>query len=97
MRSKVYPYGFVQMQSVEDNTLLANRALGSCELKHHLGDYFSLEYPQGSLITSLTSYLSLRATPGVFVLSFDNCAEGFDEEYRKTTMLITNCLKTPLK
>jgi hypothetical protein len=91
VRSKEYPRGLVQTDHILDNTTLALRSLSFCELRHHPGNYFIFEYPKGSLVTEFKQFKSLRETPGVYVLSFDNGAKGYDEECKKITMLLTNC------
>ncbi len=65
---------------VEEETKLAVRVCALAQIKHALGDAFSIEHAWPTPMMRMMCCQELLDQPGVFALVFDNCCYG--ETYR---------------
>ena len=83
------PYGQGDSRpTTEADTKLAVRVCALARIKHVLGDFFSIEHPWPTPMLMFACFQELLALPGVFMLTWDNCAYG--ESYRHRQVLVTN-------
>ena len=72
---------------MQDSTLMV-RTCALAEMRHNVGDAFSIEHIYPTPMIEMDCYKKLLALPGVFLLTFDNCM--FEKEYKHRQCLITN-------
>ena len=88
LRWKDEPYGHVQIPKLMDDSVLMVRVAKLALMKHMVGDFFGIEHIYPTPMLEMDSYKELLATPGVFVLTWDNCEYG--ETYVHRQCYITN-------
>ena len=84
------PYGSRDQikPEVARDSKIAVRTCALAAIKHAVGDLFTIEHPYPTIMLQFQCFEALLATPGVYVLTLDNCAYG--ESYRHRQCLVTN-------
>ena len=82
------PYGVGIRESVVHDNVMWLRSVALCEIHHAVGDFFTIEHIYPSYVLELDRTKALLELPGVWLLTWDNCAYG--GTYRRRQFLITN-------